>query len=85
MHTTLVRAGIRWSMEATGIAVGEMEIIRLNTGQKTTYKIDGTVIKEQNPISINWCDKCESWKPLEFGRYDGAQGLTMLWLCMECK
>jgi hypothetical protein len=27
-------------MEATGIAVGEMEIIRLNTGQKTTYRID---------------------------------------------
>jgi len=72
-------------MEAAGITVGEMEIIKLNTGQKTTYKIDGTVIKEQNPISINWCDKCESWKPPEFGRYDGAQGLTMLWICMECK
>ena len=85
MHTALVRAGIRWSMEAAGIAVGEMEIIKLNTGQKTTYKIDGTVIKEQTPISINWCDKCESWKPLEYGRYDGAQGLTMLWFCLECK
>ena len=85
MHATLVRAGIRWSMEATGVIVGEMEIIKLNTGQKTTYKIDGTVIKEQTPISINWCDKCESWKPLEFGRYDGAQGLTMLWICQECK
>jgi hypothetical protein len=47
-------------MEAAGIAVGEMEIIKLNTGQKTTYKIDGTVIKEQTPISINWCDKCKS-------------------------
>ena len=85
MHTTLVRIGIGWSMEAAGIAVGEMQIIKLNTGQKTTYKIDGTVIKEQTPISINWCDKCESWKPLEFGRYDGAQGLTMLWFCLDCK
>ena len=85
MHTTLVRTGIRWSMEAAGIAVGEMQIIKLNSGEKTTYQIDGTVIKEQTPISINWCDKCESWKPLEFGRYDGAQGLTMLWFCMECK
>ena len=85
MHTALVRAGIRWSMEAAGIAVGEMQIIKLNTGQKTTYQIDGTVIKEQTPVSINWCDKCETWKPLEFGRYDGAQGLTMLWFCMECK
>ena len=85
MHTALVRIGIRWSMEAAGIAVGEMQIIKLNSGEKTTYQIDGTVIKEQTPISINWCDKCESWKPLEFGRYDGAQGLTMLWFCMECK
>ena len=85
MHTTLVRADIRWSMEAAGIAVGEMQIIKLNTGEKTTYQIDGTVIKEQTPVSINWCDKCETWKPLEFGRYEGAQGLTMLWVCMECK
>ena len=85
MHTALVRAGIRWSMEAAGIAVGEMQIIKLNSGEKTTYQIDGTVIKEQTPVSINWCDKCETWKPLEFGRYDGAQGLTMLWFCLECK
>ena len=85
MLTALVRAGIRWSMEAAGIAVGEMQIIKLNSGEKTTYQIDGTVIKEQTPVSINWCDKCETWKPLEFGRYDGAQGLTMLWFCLECK
>ena len=65
--------------------MGEMEIIKLNTGEKTIYAIDGTVIKEQNPIKINWCDKCEKWQPLEFGRYDGAQGLTMLWVCVECK
>ena len=37
-------------MEAAGIAMGEMEIIKLNTGEKTTYAIDGTIIKEQNPI-----------------------------------
>ena len=85
MHTTLVRAGIRWSMEATGIAVGEMQMTNLSSGEKTTFQIDGTVIKEQTEISINWCDKCEMWKPKEFGRYDGAQGLTMLWFCLECK
>ena len=72
-------------MEVAGIAMGEMEIIKLNTGEKTIYCIDGTVIKEQNPIKINWCDRCEKWQPLEFGRYDGAQGLTMIWLCVECK
>ena len=72
-------------MEAAGVIVGEMKMTRLNTGEQTTFKIDGTVIKEQNPISIDWCDKCERWKPLEFGRYDGSQGLTMIWLCQECK
>ena len=72
-------------MEATGVIVGEMKMTRLSTGEQTTFKIDGTVIKEQNPISIDWCDKCERWKPLEFGRYDGSQGLTMIWLCQECK
>ena len=72
-------------MEAAGLVLGEMEIIKLNTGEKTIYYINGTVIKEQNPIKINWCDKCEKWQPLEFGRYDGAQGLTMIWSCVECK
>jgi hypothetical protein len=65
--------------------MAEMEMININNGEKTTFQIDGTVIKEQSEIKINWCDKCEKWKPLEFGRYEGAQGLTMLWVCMECK
>jgi len=65
--------------------MAEMEMININTGEKTTFQIDGTVIKEQSEIKINWCDKCEKWKPLEFGRYEGAQGLTMLWVCRECK
>jgi hypothetical protein len=72
-------------VEATGVIVGEMKMTKLSTGEQTTFKINGTVIKEQNPISIDWCDKCERWKPLEFGRYDGSQGLTMIWLCQECK
>ena len=72
-------------MEATGVIVGEMKMTKLSTGEQTTFKIDGTIIKEQNPISIDWCDKCERWKPLEFGRYEGSQGLTMLWFCQECK
>jgi hypothetical protein len=72
-------------VEATGVIVGEMKMTNLNTGQETTFKIDGTVIKEQTPISIDWCDKCERWKPLEFGRYEGSQGITMLWFCQECK
>lgn len=85
MCAALVCTVIRYAVEAAGVIVGEMEMINLKSGQKTTFKIDGTVIKEQNPIQIDWCDKCERWKPLEFGRYEGSQGLTMLWFCMECK
>lgn len=85
MCAALVCTVIRYAVEAAGVIVGEMKMINLKSGQKTTFKIDGTVIKEQNPIQIDWCDKCERWKPLEFGRYEGSQGLTMLWFCMECK
>ena len=85
MRTALVRIGVRWSVEATGVIMGELQMIKLSSGEKTTIQIDGTVIKEQNPVKINWCDKCEKWKPLEFGRYDGSHGLTMLWFCLECK
>jgi hypothetical protein len=72
-------------MEATGVIMGEMEMIKISTGEKTTFKIDGTVIKENEPIKIDWCDKCERWKSMEFGRYEKADGITMLWFCGECK
>lgn len=84
MQPDLVRSEFHRRMEGSQL-MGELNITRLDTGEKTTFQIDGTVIKEQSEISINWCDKCEKWKPLEFGRYDGAQGLSMIWVCMECK
>lgn len=65
--------------------MGEMEMIKISTGEKTTFKIDGTVIREQEPIKIDWCDKCERWKSMEFGRYEKSDGITMLWFCEECK
>ena len=71
-------------MEAAGLIVGEMQMINPK-GEVTTYLIDGTVIKDQDPIEINWCDKCERYKPLDFGRYDGSQGLSMIWVCVDCK
>jgi hypothetical protein len=72
-------------VEAAGIAVGEMEMINLNTGQKKTFHIDGTVVTEQSAIKIDWCDKCEKWKSMEFGRYEQSDGITLLWFCQECK
>jgi hypothetical protein len=66
--------------------VGDLEIIKIATGERITMQVDGSVIKDQvEPPKLEWCDKCQSWKPIEFGRYDGAQGLTMLWVCLECK
>ena len=84
MQPYLVRSDIDRRMEVE--IMGEFEIIKISTGERTTIQIDGTVIKDQvTPPKLEWCDKCQSWKAVEFGRYDGAQGLTMLWMCMECK
>lgn len=85
MWPDLVRTSQRRPVETTGVTMGDMEMIKIATGEKTVFQADGTVIHEPNPISIEWCDRCEIWKPLAFGRYDGSQGLTMIWLCMECK
>ncbi len=85
MQSDLVRSYTDRRMEGEKL-VGEMEIIKIATGERTKIKMDGSVLKDQvEPPKLEWCDKCESWKPMEFGRYDGAQGLTMLWMCMECK
>ena len=65
--------------------MAEMEMININTGEKTTFQIDGTVIKEQSEIKINWCDKCEKWQPLEGGESTTYQGLDIIWLCKACK
>ena len=66
--------------------MGEMELIKLSTGERTIFQTDGSVIKDQiDPPKVEFCDKCETFKQHEFGRYEGSQGLTMLWFCMECK
>jgi hypothetical protein len=85
MQPDLVRSDIYWRMEGEKL-VGELQIIKIATGERTTIDVDGSVIKDQvEPPKLEWCDKCQSWKPIEFGRYDGAHGLTMLWSCLECK
>ena len=49
-------------------------------------EVVGFVENSADPNDLQaWCDKCEAFKPLQFGRYEGSQGLTMLWFCMECK
>jgi len=85
VRSHLVRPFIRYAVETTGVIMGDMEMIKIATGEKTVFKADGTVIREPNPISIDWCDRCEKWKPLEFGRYVTVDGLHLIWECMDCK
>ena len=54
-------------------------------GETTTIQIDGTIIKEMQPLQIDWCDKCQKWQPLAGGEETRYQGLSIIWLCKECK
>ena len=85
MWTDLVRTSQRRPVETTGVIMGDMEMIKIATGEKTVFKADGTVIKDPNPVSIEWCDRCEIWKPLAFGRYVTLEGLHLIWECGDCK
>ena len=85
MRSHLVRSFIRYAVEATGVIMGEMEMIKLSTGEKTVFKADGTVTHDTNPISIEWCDRCEIFKPLAFGRYVTNLGEHLIWECGDCK
>tara|TARA_R110002126_G_scaffold232556_1_gene376911 strand:- start:77 stop:271 length:195 start_codon:yes stop_codon:yes gene_type:complete len=64
--------------------MGELFIQHPN-GDAIIYQMDGTVIRENQPIQIDWCDKCEKWQPLEGGESTTYQGLDIIWLCKDCK
>ena len=69
-----------------GQIMGELEIIKLNTGERTIFQTDGSVIKDQvPPPKIEWCDRCQSFKEAEFGRYDKVMGSNELFYCLACK
>ena len=70
-------------MEAANL-MGALEIIRPD-GEITRFEIDGTIVTEQSQILIDWCDKCEKWKPLHSGSYEKQDGMKIIWFCGECK
>jgi len=81
MLTHLDDALIKWKM-GTANLMGEMEIIKLNTGERTIIEIDGTVIKDQiDPPVIDWCDKGQHYAQKSNGKYID----DMLWYCLDCK
>lgn len=72
-------------MEGEKLVAG-MEIIRLDTGERTVIEIDGTVIRDQvPPPKVEWCDRCEMFKGADGGRYDKVMGSNELWYCAVCK
>lgn len=64
--------------------MGELFIQKPN-GDSLTIKEDGTEIRENLPLQIDWCDSCDRWKPLEGGAMSSYLGLKMIWLCEACK
>ena len=64
--------------------MGELYIQKPD-GEAMTIQIDGTIVRETNPIDIDWCDKCEKRKQVAGGHYVQSQGLAMIWLCEACK
>lgn len=85
MRPDLVHIDWRWPVETTGVIMGDMEMIKISNGERTVFKADGTVIKDKSPIKFDWCDRCETWKPLEFGRYVTVDELHLIWECGDCK
>ena len=72
-----------WSMEAAGLIMGELQIIRQD-GTMTTFKRDGSVEVTPSELKIEWCDYCNTWKRRDWGYFEGADGITYLWKCYEC-
>ena len=66
--------------------MADMEMIRIATGERTRFMTDGSVVKDQVALpKIEWCDRCETFKRFDGGRYDTVMGSPELWYCMECK
>ena len=64
--------------------MGELYIQKPD-GEAMTIQIDGTIVRETNPIDIDWCDKFQKWQQLSGGHYVQSQGLALIWLCEACK
>ena len=64
---------------------GDFEMINLKTGKRLLIQRDGTELRDEvEPPAIEYCDKGEHFMPKFGGKYDGADGLNMLWVCSQC-
>jgi len=82
MCAALVRTGLRRPVEATGVAMGDFEMIKLTTGERLRIDKDGTELRDEvTPPAIEWCDKGQHYASKLGGRDDYG----MLWICLECQ
>lgn len=82
MFAALVCLGLRRPMEATGVVMGDFEMINLNTGERLRIDKDGTELRDEViPPAIEWCDKGQHFAPKLGGRDDYG----ILWICLACQ
>ena len=85
MSGNLVQPQRRRKMEGARV-MADMEMIKIATGERTRFMADGSVLKDQvDPPKIEWCDRCETFKRFDGGRYDTVMGSPELWYCELCK
>ena len=82
MSAALVRFVVRRPVEATGVAMGEFEIINLESGKRYKVEKDGSELRDEViPPAIEWCDKGQHFAPKLGGRDDYG----ILWICLACQ
>ena len=82
MSAALVCTGVRRPVEATGVIVGEFEIINLESGKRYKVEKDGSELRDEViPPAIEWCDKGQHFAPKLGGRDDYG----ILWICLACQ
>ena len=81
MSAALVCTCVRRPVEATGLAMGDFEMINLSTGDRLRIDKDGTELRDEvSPPEIEWCDRGQHFAAKLGGRDEGG----ILWVCLEC-
>ena len=58
MLTALVCTWLRRPVEASGVAMGDFEIIDIKTGKRLRIDKDGSELRDEvTPPAIEWCDR----------------------------
>ena len=82
MRAALVCTGLRRPVEATGVIMGEFEIINLESGKRYKVEKDGSELRDEViPPAIEWCDRGQHFAPKLGGRDDYG----ILWICLACQ